>query len=224
MQAHIQHLGKKIKNIKKANLLQSMLLNLTRQRTRLQQWSKPMALVRIQFVFGSDFDISDKSCLPKNRKNVHASYKCIPQLLFGYSHPSLPFSLISCVTLLLFLVFLSVTNLKTWINFGWNFIKKRNLTGLGPKLGGFMYWTMTVCWPACCGSIWGGGGAAWKLPFGAAPPGPGWTNPPAMKNSLSSDALNFVSSNLYQLQRIRHKMVVVQDNPLEEAQMGVLWA
>ena len=103
-------------------------------------------------------------------------------------------------------------------------LKKRNLTGLGPKLGGFMYWTMTVCWPACCGSIWGGGGAAWKLPFGAAPPGPGWTNPPAMKNSLSSDALNFVSSNLYQLQRIRHKMVVVQDNPLEEAQMGVLWA
>ena len=45
-----------------------------------------------------------------------------------------------------------------------------------------------------------------------------------MKKSLSSDALNFLSSNLYQLQRIRHKMVVVQDNPLEEAQMGVLWA
>ena len=93
-----------------------------------------MALVRIQFVFGSDFDISDKSCLPKNRKNVHASYKCIPQLLFGYSHPSLPFSLISCVTLLLFLVFLSVTNLKTWINFGWNFIKKKKSYRIGSKV------------------------------------------------------------------------------------------
>ena len=63
-----------------------------------------------------------------------------------------------------------------------------------------------------------------EIAFWGCTSGPRLNKSSCNEKSLSSDALNFVSSNLYQLQRIRHKMVVVQDNPLEEAQMGVLWA
>lgn len=75
------------------------------------------------------------------------------------------------------------------------------LTGLVPKLGGFMYWTMTVCWDAPpgapgAGAPWGGG-AYWGLPSALL----GSTNPPEkwrFKKGLDDETLGFDTYPLLQ--------------------------